>query len=65
MFSYQSENFTLTFILTFPRIIWFKNFILNLTILSTKKFDLNLIHIGVQCEYNCWLNGFCFEGMCL
>jgi hypothetical protein len=65
IFSYHSENSTVTLIITLPRSIWFKDVILNLTIISTKKFDLNFIHLGVQCENNCWLNGICFEGMCL
>ncbi len=65
MFSYYSNNSTLTFILTLPRSIWFTNIQINLTIISTKKFHLNFSHLGVQCKDNCWLNGFCFEGMCL
>ncbi|CAF4418864.1 unnamed protein product, partial [Rotaria sp. Silwood2] len=63
--SYHSENSTLTLIITLPQSIWYKNVILNLTIIATKKFTLNLIHLGVQCENNCWLNGICLEGMCL
>jgi hypothetical protein len=64
-FSYHSENSTLTLIITLPRSIWYKNVILNLTIIATKKFELDSIHLGVQCENNCWLNGICYEGMCL
>ncbi|CAF4678933.1 unnamed protein product [Rotaria sp. Silwood1] len=63
--SYQSENSTLTLIITLPQSIWYKNVILNLTIIATKKYTLNLIHLGVQCENNCWFNGMCLEGMCL
>ncbi|CAF0744576.1 unnamed protein product [Adineta steineri] len=65
IFSYHSENLTLTVIIKLPRSIWFKNVLLNLTTATTKKFDLNFIHLGVQCENNCWLNGICYEGMCL
>lgn len=65
MFSYQSINGTATFILTLPESIWFQYIVFNLTIVSTKKFDLVLVDLGVQCENNCWLNGFCVEGICL
>ena len=65
MFSYQSVNGTGTFILTLPRSIWFEYVIVNVTVVSTKKFDLNLVDLGVQCEDNCWLNGICLEGICL
>ncbi|CAF1574185.1 unnamed protein product [Rotaria magnacalcarata] len=65
IFSYHSENSTFTLIVPIPQLFWYKNVIVNLTMIATKKFTFNLIHLGVQCENNCWLNGICLEGMCL
>lgn len=65
VFSYHSENATLTLVIPIPQLFWYKNVIVNLTMIATKKFILNYIHLGVQCENNCWLNGICLEGMCL